>query len=102
MLGVKVVGPRQVDVVEWDDPSIGPNEVRVRIKAAALCRSDLSIYYQEPVVGRLPAGAVIPGHEPAGVVDEVGSAVDWLSPGDRVAVHCFEGCGHCRYCLYGT
>lgn len=101
MKGIKIIGPRQVDVVEWPDPVVGPNEVRVRIKASALCRSDLSIYYMEPVVGKLPPGAVVPGHEPAGVIEEVGSAVDELKVGDRVAVICFDGCGKCHLCKIG-
>jgi propanol-preferring alcohol dehydrogenase len=102
MRGVKVVGPKQIEVVDWPDEELGSHDVSVAVKSSALCRSDLSIYYQEPLVGRLPAGAVVPGHEPAGVVDAVGDAVDWLRPGDRVAVQCFDGCDHCRYCQAGS
>jgi threonine dehydrogenase-like Zn-dependent dehydrogenase len=101
MKGVKVVGPKQVEVVDWEEQVVQPHEVKVRIKAAALCRSDLSIYYQLPVVGSLPAGSVIPGHEPAGVIEEIGSAVKGFAVGDRVAIQCFDGCGLCQYCLDG-
>ena len=104
MKGVKIVAPRTVEVWEWPDVPLGPHDVRVRIKASALCRSDLSLYYMDemnPTVGALPAGSVIPGHEPAGVIEEIGSAVTNFKIGDRVAVQCFAGCGHCRYCKDG-
>jgi threonine dehydrogenase-like Zn-dependent dehydrogenase len=101
MKGIKVVGPKQVEVVDWPDEAVGAHEVRVRIRAAALCRSDLSIYYMEPLLGNLPPGAVVPGHEPAGIIEEIGSAVTGFAVGDRVAVQCFDGCGHCRYCRDG-
>ncbi|NQT65970.1 MAG: alcohol dehydrogenase catalytic domain-containing protein [Actinobacteria bacterium] len=101
MKGIKIIGPKQVDVVDWPDPSLSSKEVKVRIKASALCRSDLSIYYMKPVVGKLPPGAVVPGHEPAGVIEEVGSAVDEFKKGDRVAISCFDGCGKCYYCKIG-
>ncbi|MDD3403094.1 MAG: alcohol dehydrogenase catalytic domain-containing protein [Hespellia sp.] len=104
MRGIKIVAPRKVEVQEWEDVKVEPHEVRVRIKASALCRSDLSLYYMDqmaPTVGAKAAGSVIPGHEPAGVIEEVGSAVTGLKIGDRVAINCFDGCGHCRFCRAG-
>jgi len=101
MKGVVLPGDKQAKVKEWESQDVGPNEVRVDIGAAALCRSDMSLYYGDPLVGSKPAGAVVPGHEPAGTISEVGSNVDYLSVGDRVAVDCFDGCGHCQYCRRG-
>jgi propanol-preferring alcohol dehydrogenase len=104
MKGIKITGPRKVEVIEWDDVKVKPDEVKIRIKASALCRSDLSLYYMDqmdPTVGALPAGAVIPGHEPAGVVEETGAAVTGVKVGDRVAVQCFDGCGYCHFCRDG-
>ncbi|WP_297343237.1 zinc-binding dehydrogenase [Amnibacterium sp.] len=59
----------------------------VKTAASAICRSDMSIYYGNPVVGEHAADAplVVPGHEAAGVVVEVGSAVQGVQVGDRVA-----------------
>jgi D-arabinose 1-dehydrogenase-like Zn-dependent alcohol dehydrogenase len=88
-------------VQEWDHATPGPDEVRVEIGAAALCRSDMSLYNGNPLVGSKPAGEVVPGHEPAGTIVEIGETVDYLSEGDRVAINCFAGCGHCEYCRRG-
>jgi D-arabinose 1-dehydrogenase-like Zn-dependent alcohol dehydrogenase len=101
MKGVVLPGDKEVRVQDWETPSVGDNEVRVEIGAAALCRSDMSLYYGDPLVGSKPAGAVVPGHEPAGTIAEVGDNVTHFEVGDRVAVDCFAGCGHCEYCLRG-
>lgn len=101
MKGVVLPGDKEAHVQEWDRESLGPNDVRVDIGAAALCRSDMSLYYGDPLVGSKPAGAVVPGHEPSGTIAEIGSNVDHLSEGDRVAINCFAGCDHCEYCRRG-
>jgi D-arabinose 1-dehydrogenase-like Zn-dependent alcohol dehydrogenase len=101
MKGVVLPGDREAHVQDWDSPSVGDNEVRVEIGAAALCRSDMSLYYGDPLVGSKPAGEVVPGHEPAGTITDVGDNVTHLNTGDRVAVSCFAGCGHCEYCRRG-
>jgi aryl-alcohol dehydrogenase len=73
-----------------------PDEVLVRFTAAGLCHTDLEV-----AAGHLPTPLpVVPGHEGAGVVEEVGSAVTGLRPGDRV-VASFSFCGTCRNCLRG-
>ncbi|MBV0926421.1 alcohol dehydrogenase catalytic domain-containing protein [Halomicroarcula limicola] len=101
MKGVVLPGDKEAHVQDWDNQSLGPDEVRVDIGAAALCRSDMSLYNGNPLVGSKPAGAVVPGHEPAGTISAVGDNVDHLSEGDRVAINCFAGCEHCEYCLQG-
>jgi propanol-preferring alcohol dehydrogenase len=101
MKGVLLPGNRQVIVTDFPDPSPADGEVVVRIKASAICRSDLSLYYGQAVVERDRAGSFISGHEPAGIVEKVGPGVRSLVPGDRVAVYLAIGCGHCRYCRHG-
>jgi threonine dehydrogenase-like Zn-dependent dehydrogenase len=99
---VLLPGNREVRVVDRDEPRPGFGEVLIRVRASALCRSDMSIYYGKPIVGGNDAGnLVVPGHEPAGDVIEIGEGVTALAPGDRVAVYLAIGCGHCSYCLSG-
>jgi propanol-preferring alcohol dehydrogenase len=62
----------------------------------------MSIYYGRPIVGGAPSnGHVVPGHEPAGDVVELGDGVTNVQVGDRVAIYLAIGCGHCAYCLSG-
>lgn len=96
-------GDKKVIVTDREKPRPAPHEVLVQTKASAICRSDMSLYYGNPIVGGDTAekGDVIPGHEAAGVVVEVGSAVTGVAVGDRVAAHLAVGCGHCEYCAQG-
>ncbi|MFE5022213.1 NAD(P)-dependent alcohol dehydrogenase [Streptomyces sp. NPDC056656] len=73
-----------------------PDEVLVRFTAAGLCHTDLEV-----AAGRMPTPLpVVAGHEGAGVVEAVGSAVTGFAPGERV-VASFSFCGTCRNCLSG-
>jgi propanol-preferring alcohol dehydrogenase len=96
-------GNRQVVVVERPTPAPGPGEALVRVRASAICRSDMSIYYGTPVVGgeATSTGEIVPGHEPAGEVVAVGEGVTAVAPGDRVAVYLGIGDGVCEYCRAG-
>jgi propanol-preferring alcohol dehydrogenase len=96
-------GDRQVVVVDRPTPAPGPGEALVRIRASAICRSDMSIYYGTPVVGgdATSTGEIIPGHEPAGEVVAVGDGVTAVAPGDRVAVYLGIGDGACEFCRAG-
>lgn len=76
----------------------GPGEVRVKIKATAICHSDIS-YADGFWGGDLPA---IYGHECAGVVEVVGSGVINVKVGDHVVVTLIRSCGHCRACSSGN
>lgn len=75
----------------------GATDVRVRIEAAGVCHSDLSV-----IDGTIPwkAPSVL-GHEGAGVVEEVGDAVRSVKPGDHVVVATVASCGTCRACATG-
>jgi Zn-dependent alcohol dehydrogenase len=77
----------------------GPDEVRVRVKAAGLCRSDHHLIDRGYTEIRRP---VVPGHEGAGIVDDVGENVKGITPGDHV-LFCVPvpSCGYCVACLRG-
>jgi NAD+-dependent secondary alcohol dehydrogenase Adh1 len=89
-------------VEEVDEPRItGPHDVIVRIGGAGLCRTDLHIQegqWAEKSGVKLP---YTPGHENAGWVHEVGSAVTNVAPGDTVILHPLVTCGLCRACRAG-
>jgi D-arabinose 1-dehydrogenase-like Zn-dependent alcohol dehydrogenase len=80
------------------DPSPGPADVIVAVKAAGICRSDVHYRAGFPEVGPLPLTL---GHEVAGVIAAIGTAVDDHHIGDRVCVHYQVGCGRCDYCNRG-
>jgi alcohol dehydrogenase len=87
--------PMTIETVDLDPP--GPGEVLYKIMGAGLCHSDLStIENLRP--RRLPT---IPGHEAAGIVEEVGPGVNNLKPGDHVVSMFVSSCGDCRYCNNG-
>jgi threonine dehydrogenase-like Zn-dependent dehydrogenase len=92
-------GRRDVAVVDVPDPRIEePGDAIVRITSTALCGSDLHLY--ELFGPFLDRGDIL-GHEPMGIVEEVGSAVTNLRPGDRVVVPFNIACGDCFMCRHG-
>ncbi|TYL49868.1 glutathione-dependent formaldehyde dehydrogenase [Nocardioides sp. BGMRC 2183] len=99
MKAVTWQGPRKVAVEEVSDPSIiDPTDAVIRITTTGLCGSDLHLY--EPLAPFMTPGDVI-GHEPMGVVEEVGSGVRNLAVGDRVVVPFNISCGECWTCSRG-
>ena len=100
MKAVLFPGDRTAIITEVEDPSPQPHEVVVRVRASAICRSDMSVYYGNPIVGT-DVGTVVPGHEPAGEIVEVGSAARGVSLGDRVAIYLALGCMTCDWCRRG-
>ncbi|RKN45489.1 zinc-dependent alcohol dehydrogenase [Micromonospora endolithica] len=89
-------GKRDVRVEEVPDPRIEePTDAIVRITSTAICGSDLHLY--EVLGPYLKPGDVL-GHEPMGIVEEVGSGVTRLKPGDRVVVPFNISCGSCWMC----
>jgi len=80
-------------------PSPGAAEVRIRVHACGVCRTDLHIVDGELPLPKTP---LVPGHQIVGVVEEVGASVSGVAPGDRVGVSWLGWtCGHCRYCRSG-
>jgi alcohol dehydrogenase, propanol-preferring len=81
---------------ERPDPVPGPGEVRVKVGACGVCRTDLHVVDGELPDIRYP---IIPGHEVVGRIDAVGTAVDGLEMGMRVGVPWLGfTCGECFYC----
>lgn len=103
MKAVILPGNQEVKVIERDIPKPKPGEVLIKLRSSAICRSDMSLYYGNPLVGGAAAktGHIIPGHETGGDVIELGEGVTSHKIGDRVAVYVAFGCGRCRYCLSG-
>lgn len=99
MKALRIVGERQIIVREKPDPRPGPGEVVVQMKASAICGSDLHPY-RHPRPADLE-GDLIPGHEPCGIIAEVGPDVRGWSVGDRVVVYFRRTCGRCFYCRTG-
>jgi (R,R)-butanediol dehydrogenase/meso-butanediol dehydrogenase/diacetyl reductase len=117
MRGVVFKGNRTLDVMTFDDPKPGRGEVVVKMKASGMCGSDLH-YYRAPEPNALvaalglrgfsergmdPHTPIIAGHEPCGVVEEMGPGTEScpFKPGDRVIVYHYEGCGFCDHCRTG-
>ncbi len=88
--------PLAIRDVEIEDPQ--PKEVTVAVKAVGLCLTDVHIAEGKIPTVKLP---LIPGHEMAGVIAEVGSEVKGFKRGDRVVVNIDVTCGSCDHCLRG-
>jgi len=81
-------------------PEPAPNEIRVRVEACGICRTDLHV-----VEGELPPQVehIVPGHQVVGVVDRRGAAAARFKEGDRVGIAWLRStCGTCRYCVAGN
>lgn len=85
--------------VDFPDPEPGEGEVRIRISACGVCRTDLHVVDGELTHPRLP---LVPGHEIVGVIDKAGAGVSHLRIGQRVGVGWLgHTCQHCAYCREG-
>src|ERR1700719_4995927 len=107
MRGVTFLGERKLQLMEFPDPTPGPHDVVVEIKASGMCGSDLKFYRASGGAASLGlgkvSGPIIAGHEPCGVVAAVGAGVSEgvARVGDRVMVHHYTGCGTCPHCVTG-
>jgi propanol-preferring alcohol dehydrogenase len=82
-----------------DVPRVGPHDVLIRVRAAGICHSDAHYRAGVSPVARLP---LTPGHEVAGVVEEIGGAVADFKADDRVCLHYLVTCGECAFCRAGN
>ncbi|HDS5480901.1 Zn-dependent oxidoreductase [Serratia liquefaciens] len=98
MHSVVIEKPGQLVIQQRPLPQPAANEVRVKIKFAGICGSDVHIYHGHNPFARYPR---VIGHEFFGVIDQVGSDVDPQRIGERVAVDPVVSCGHCYPCSIG-
>ena len=107
MTGVVFLGDKKLEIQNFEDPSPGPNEVIIEIKASGMCGSDLKFYRANSGPSSLGLGGddkpVIAGHEPCGTIVEIGSNVskENFLIDTRVMQHHYEGCGTCSHCSTG-
>src|SRR5882724_534487 len=109
MKGVVFLGDRKLELREFPDPTAGPRDVILEIKASGMCGSDLHNYRAPANPGGAVTGGIrraagmIAGHEPCGVVAAVGSGVTEKEAriGQRVMDHHYDGCGTCKHCRAG-
>lgn len=94
---VAATADAQLEVLDVQLPDVGPGDVRVRIKGAGVCHSDLSM-----INGVLsPSFPLVLGHEAAGVVVETGADVDRVAVGDPVVLNWTPPCRTCWFCEHG-
>ncbi len=109
MQGVVFTGDRNLEIMTFPDPTPGPGEVVLEMKASGMCGSDLHQYRRPKGQPRVGTGVppslepTIAGHEPCGVVVAVGPDVSpaQAKAGDRMMVHHYQGCTRCSHCLSG-
>jgi len=109
MKGVVFHGERKLSLMDFPDPTPGPRDVVLEIRASGMCGSDLHTYRAVMVPGAVTggikraAGPTIVGHEPCGVVVALGTGVTEKEAkvGQRVMNHHYEGCGSCKHCRGG-
>jgi L-idonate 5-dehydrogenase len=101
MEGLVIHAPGDLRVEQVPTPELGPNQLRVRVRRGGICGSDLH-YYKAGGFGtvRIQEPMVL-GHEVAGTIEAVGSAVSGFAAGDRIAVSPSRPCGLCTYCQQG-
>ncbi|MGH8987875.1 MAG: NDMA-dependent alcohol dehydrogenase [Acidimicrobiales bacterium] len=88
--------PWEITELDLDEPK--SHEVLVRFMASGMCHSDEHIRESGGSHIRMP---LVGGHEGAGIVESVGSAVQRVQPGDHIVTSYIPACGHCRYCSTG-
>lgn len=94
MLTAQIIAPTQTRLVEADEPTLGPDEVLIRVERAGVCGTDIHILH-----GTYQADyPLVPGHEFSGTVAAVGSGVRGYALGDRVTADPNIACGHCANC----
>ena len=100
---ITVFGPMDVRYIDKELPPVPPEHVRIRVKAAGVCGTDVEIltnemFYYTSGMAKLP---ITPGHEWSGVIEELGEGVTGFAVGDTVTGECTVACGHCPQCVAG-
>ncbi len=99
---VKNTAAPGADYMDVDVPAIGPKDLLIKVKAAAICGTDIHIYDWTPFAQARVKPPLIFGHEVCGEVVEVGAQVDTHEKGDLVAVETHIPCGQCYQCQTGS
>ena len=89
---------KNLQVVDFEKPTIGANDVLVQVRACGICGSDIH-GYDGSTGRRIPP--LVMGHEASGVVAEVGGSVTSLKPGDHITFDSMVSCGNCHFCRRG-
>ncbi|MDO4272358.1 MAG: NAD(P)-dependent alcohol dehydrogenase [Eubacteriales bacterium] len=102
MKAAVLYGKKDIRIQEVKRPVMGPDEVLIQIKAVGICGSDVH-YYENFAMGSTyqMTEPQILGHEPSGMIIEVGENVTTVKPGDRVTIEPGETCGRCCQCKSG-
>ena len=101
MQGMFFTGNSVVEAINIDKVAPASGEVLLEMKASGVCGSDLKNFRAPKSDKPKQSDLKVPGHEPVGVVAEVGPNVGGLSVGDRVMMHHYTGCLQCSMCLTG-
>lgn len=89
-----------MELVDLAMPEPAPDQIRIRVSACGVCRTDLHVVDGELTEPKL---SLVPGHQVVGYVDELGDGVTQFQPGQRVGVPWLGGsCGHCHFCQTGS
>jgi len=94
-------GIRDIRIEEIPKPACGAGEVLVRVKVVGVCGSDVHYFKKMRIGSQIVEDRIVPGHEFAGIIEEVGSGVTNVSVGDRVAVEPGVPCRVCEDCRRG-
>jgi L-iditol 2-dehydrogenase len=100
MKALKLTGIRQMLMMDVPDPKIATDtDVLIKMKVIGVCGSDVHYYETGQIGSQVVEFPFSVGHEGAGVVEAVGSAVTSVAPGDRIAIEPAMSCGTCDQCL---
>ena len=98
---VKAHAARGIELQDIPRPSVGPNDVMIRVKRTAICGTDMHIYNWDAWAQKIIPVPMAVGHEYCGEIVEIGSEVSGFQVGDRVSGEGHITCGHCRNCRAG-
>jgi threonine 3-dehydrogenase len=93
---------RGAELLDVPVPSVGPNDIMVKVKAAAICGTDIHIYEWNDWAAQRIKLPMTFGHEICGEVVEVGKNITHLHPGDLIACETHIPCGNCYQCHTGN
>ncbi|MEX0730547.1 MAG: zinc-binding dehydrogenase [Aquisalimonadaceae bacterium] len=88
-----------LEVREMAEPEPGPGEIRLKVRLAGVCGTDMHIYHWAPRMARRMVLPRVMGHEVCGIVDAVGEGVATIKAGDQVSLESHISCGSCRPCM---